>query len=101
MLAYVPVILIESNVAAALSRPAIKLVGDAPEWGGVGAALLRLYLLVGVAMMLLVWATAAPIAALFNDASIAIYLRLLALDIPIFLAAQAHRNIAGRDGLVP
>jgi len=99
MLAYVPVILLESNVAAALSRPAIKLIGDASEWRGVGAAVLRLYLMAGLAMMLLVWATAAPLAALFNDAAIANYLRLLALDIPIFLAAQAHRNILVGLGL--
>lgn len=99
MLAYVPVILLESNVAAALSRPAIKLIGDASDWRGVGAAVLRLYLLAGLAMMLLVWATAAPLAALFNDSALANYLRLLALDIPIFLAAQAHRNIAVGIGL--
>lgn len=93
MLAYVPVILLESNVASALSRPAIKLIGDASDWREVGAAVLRLYLLAGVALMLLVWVATAPFTSLLNDAALAIYLRLLALDIPIFLAAQAHRNI--------
>ena len=93
MLAYVPVILLESNVAAVLSRPAIKLINDTSAWRGVGAAVFRLYLLAGATIMLLLWATAAPLAALFDEPALASYLRLLALDVPVFLAAQAHRNI--------
>lgn len=94
-LATVLVVWIEANVAAALSRPAIKLVGDAAtdDWRAVGTALLRLYLLVGLALMLLIWATAAPLAALFNEPALSNYLRLLALDVPIFCFAQAHRGI--------
>ena len=99
MLAYVPVILLESNIAAALSRPAIKLIGDTRDWRPVGTALLRLYLLAGTVIMLLLWATAGPLAALLGEPILASYLRVLALDVPIFLAAQAHRNIVVGMGL--
>jgi len=93
-LAFAPVVLVESNVAAALSRPAIKLVSDAAgEWERVGASVLRLYLLTGCALCLALLIAAGPLARLMSEPALADYLRLLALDVPIFCAAQAHRNI--------
>ena len=94
-LAFAPVVLLESNVAAALSRPSIKLVGgaSADELGRVGAAVLRLYLLAGCALCLALWAAAGPLARLMAEPSLARYVRVLALDAPLFCAAQAHRNI--------
>jgi O-antigen/teichoic acid export membrane protein len=94
-LAFAPVVLLESNVATALSRPAIKLVGgtDASEQKHVEAAVLRLYLLTGCALCLALMASAAPLARLMSEPALANYLRVLALDVPVFCAAQAHRNI--------
>lgn len=94
-LAFAPVVLLESNVATALSRPAIKLVGGAPrgEWEGVGAAVLRLYLLTGCALAVALLLAAAPLARLMTEPALEGYLRVLALDVPVFCAAQAHRNI--------
>jgi O-antigen/teichoic acid export membrane protein len=94
-LAFAPVVLLESNVATALSRPAIKLVGGATadELGRVGAAVLRLYLLAGCALCLALWAAAGPLARLMSEPALARYVRVLALDAPLFCAAQAHRNI--------
>jgi O-antigen/teichoic acid export membrane protein len=94
-LAFAPVVLLESNVATALSRPAIKLVGGAVEgeWGGVGAAVLRLYLLTGCALAFALLFAAAPLARLMSEPALEGYLRVLALDVPVFCAAQAHRNI--------
>ena len=94
-LAFAPVVLLESNVATALSRPAIKLVGGAPrgEWEGVGAAVLRLYILTGCALAFALLLAAAPLARLMSEPSLENYLRVLALDVPVFCAAQAHRNI--------
>lgn len=89
----VAVVWVEANVGAALSSPAIKLVGDARDWRPAGAAVLRLYLGVGLALMLLLWATAAPLARLFGEPAITGYLRLSALDVPLFCLAQAHRTI--------
>jgi O-antigen/teichoic acid export membrane protein len=93
-LAFAPVVIAESNVATALSRPSIKLVGDAcDDWGRVGAAVLRLYVLTGCALCLALWAAAGPLARLVSEPALAGHLRLLALDVPVFCAAQAHRNI--------
>ena len=99
-LAFAPVVLLESNVASALSRPAIKLVGGAGgEWRGVGAAVLRLYLMTGCALSLALVLTAAPLARLMSEPALENYLRVLALDVPVFCAAQAHRNIIVGLGL--
>src|SRR4051794_6744495 len=94
-LAFAPVVLVESNVASALSRPAIKLVGGATdgEWQSVGVSVLRLYLLTGFALCLVLLFAAEPLALLMSEPALARHLRVLALDVPIFCAAQAHRNI--------
>ena len=94
-LAFVPVVLVESNVASALSRPAIKLVGGAPvgEWQGVGVSVLRLYLLTGFALCLALLLAAGPLALLMSEPKLAGCMRVIALHVPVFCAAQAHRNI--------
>jgi O-antigen/teichoic acid export membrane protein len=94
-LAFAPVVLVESNVATALSRPAIKLVGGAAdgEWESTGTAVLRLYLLTGFALCIALVLAAAPLSRLMSEPALAGYLRVLALDVPVFCAAQAHRNI--------
>jgi O-antigen/teichoic acid export membrane protein len=94
-LAFAPVVLLESNVAAALSRPSIKLVGgaDACELKHVETVVLRLYLLTGCALCLALMAAASPLARLMSEPALDGYLRVLALDVPVFCAAQAHRNI--------
>lgn len=98
-LACVLVVWVESNVAAALSRPAIKLVGEAADWREVGSAVLRLYTLVGVGLALLLWAASSTLAAAFGEPELAGYLKLLALDVPLFCAAQAHRNLIVGAGM--
>ncbi len=92
-LASVLVIWVESNSAAALSRPAIKLVSEAEDWRAVGSAVLRLYLLAGCGLGLTLWILAAPLATLMAEKALADYLRLLAIDVPLFCMAQAHRSI--------
>jgi O-antigen/teichoic acid export membrane protein len=93
-LASVIVACVESNIAAALSRPAVKLVSDAGgEWQPVGSAVLRLYLLAGCGSGLALWASSTPLASLMAEPELSSYLRLLAIDVPLFCAAQAHRSI--------
>ncbi|HEX5708079.1 MAG TPA: oligosaccharide flippase family protein, partial [Pyrinomonadaceae bacterium] len=93
-LAGVTVAWVEANVASALSRPVIKLVGETDDWRGVASAALRLYLAAGVALALALAAAAAPLAnALGEGLELANYLRLYALEIPLFCAAQAHRSV--------
>ena len=92
-LASVLVVWVESNVAAALSRPSIKLVGDADDWQPIGTAVLRLYTVVGLGLALALWAASPALAAALGEPALAGYLKVLALDVPLFCAAQAHRNI--------
>jgi O-antigen/teichoic acid export membrane protein len=87
------IVWLESNVALALSRPAIKLVGESKDWQLVGTTVLRLYVLAGLGLGAAVWAVSGPLSRLMAEGALSNYLRLLALDLPIFCAAQAHRNI--------
>jgi len=90
---------VEWSVASVLGRTAIKLVSEAKDWRPVGAAVVRLQLILGVAAALLVWLAAEPLAALLDEPGLAWLLRLLAFDIPLFSLAQAHCNIlVGRGG---
>lgn len=92
-LSTVVVVWVESNLAAALSRPSIKLVGEARERGHAAATVVRLYLFAGVALAAAFWLAAPLLAALLGESSLGFYLRLLSLEIPFFCLAQAHRNV--------
>lgn len=84
---------VEWTVTTLFSRAAIKLVGEAEDWRPVGATLVRWQLWIGLAAMVAVQATAGPVAALLGAPEIAPYLRLMALEIPVFAVAQAYRTI--------
>lgn len=92
-LAGVLVVWAETNAAGALSRPSIRLVGEADDWRAVGPTVLRVHLFVGLALMLSLWAVSAPLAALLGEPSLVRYLPALALDAPVFCLAQAHRAV--------
>jgi O-antigen/teichoic acid export membrane protein len=80
-------------ITSIFARSAIKFVGEAEDWRPVGAAVVRLHLLVSVGAMLLFYLLAEPLAALLQEPTLAVYLRLCALDIPLFSLAQGHRVI--------
>lgn len=84
---------IEWGVTSVFSRATIKVVGDADDWRPVAAVVLRLHLGVSLAVTLALWLLATPIAALFKEPTLASYLRLMALDVPVFSLAFAHRHI--------
>jgi O-antigen/teichoic acid export membrane protein len=84
---------VEWSVTSLFSRTTIKFVGEAHDWRPVGAAVAWLHLLTGVGAMLLLALLAGPLSTLLHESRLAGYLRLFALDIPLFALAQAHRNI--------
>jgi O-antigen/teichoic acid export membrane protein len=84
---------VESSITSIFDRTTVKFVGQAEDWRPVGAAVARLYLAASGGAMLLLWLLANPIATLLNEPVLATYLRLFALDIPLFSLAHAHRNI--------
>ena len=84
---------IEWTISAIFSRAAFKLIGAADDWKPIGAAITRLYLILGAAAALVLWLCAGAIAVMLKAPALAGYLRLFAIDIPIFCTAQAHRTI--------
>jgi O-antigen/teichoic acid export membrane protein len=87
------VVWVEWTLTALFARASVKLVADADDWRPAGAAVLRLFGASGVAGALVLWIAAAPIASLMHEPSLARYLRILALDVPLFMLSQAHLQI--------
>ncbi|MGD1861214.1 MAG: lipopolysaccharide biosynthesis protein [Leptolyngbyaceae cyanobacterium] len=90
---------IEWSITSIFSRTTIKFVGEATDWRPIGALVVQLHLVVSVGITLLLWLLAPAIATGLNEPVLGQYLRLLALDIPIFSVASAQRNILIGNGL--
>ena len=90
------------SITSALSRATVKLVGESEDWRPVGALVLRLHGLASLAALAAFWVLADAMAGLAGEPALARYLRLLALDIPLFCIARAHRQIlVGTGGFRP
>jgi O-antigen/teichoic acid export membrane protein len=81
------------SITSVFTRTTIKFVSEAEDWRSIGAALLRLHLLLGGGVMLLIWLLADPIATRLNEPDLALYLRLFAIDLPLFCVGYVHRSI--------
>lgn len=84
---------IELSLMSLTARAINKCVSEAADWRPVATTALRIQLAAGLLVMLVVMLAAAPVAGVLGEPLLAGYLRLLALDIPLFCLAQAHRNI--------
>ena len=84
---------VEWSITSVFARATIKFIGEAQDWRPVGATVTRLHLLASSGSTFLLWLLAPLIARLLNEPALATYLRLFALDIPLFCLAHAHRNI--------
>ncbi|MGH7752987.1 MAG: lipopolysaccharide biosynthesis protein [Gemmatimonadales bacterium] len=93
---------IEWGVAAFFSRAAIKIVSEAEDWRPAARAVLWLHLAMSLVTAAALWAGAPALAALLGEPALAGYLRLFAIEIPLFSAAQAQRSILiGRGDFRP
>jgi O-antigen/teichoic acid export membrane protein len=81
------------SITSVFTRTTIKFVSEAEDWRSIAAAVLRLHLLLSVGAMLLIWLLAEPISVLLGEPQIAFYLRLFALDLPLFCVGYVHRSI--------
>jgi O-antigen/teichoic acid export membrane protein len=91
------VVWIEVSATLVLSRTTVKFVAEATNWIAVASTLARAQLLLGLGVTALLVVSAPVLATWLRSAELAGYLRLLALDIPIFTLAHMHRSIlAGR-----
>ena len=92
------VVWVEWSLASFFSRATIKHVGEARDWRPLGTAAVQLQFRMGSGAMVAIWILALPLARWLNEPSLATCLALLAVDIPLFALAQAHRQIlAGRE----
>lgn len=87
------VIGVQSALASVLSRSTIHGVSQAQNWRSIARTLLNWHLTLGIAVLLLLWIVAAPLASLLHEPQFASYFALLACDIPFFMLGQAYRNI--------
>jgi O-antigen/teichoic acid export membrane protein len=81
------------SITSVFTRTTIKFVSEAEDWRPIGAAVLRLHLWLGGGIMLLIWLLADFIAAFLGEPQMTLYLRLFALDLPLFCLSYVHRSI--------
>jgi O-antigen/teichoic acid export membrane protein len=84
---------IEWAIVSMFSRAALKLTAEADDWHPVGAAIVRAHLIAGGIAALLTLSVAVPLSRWLGSPGMLAPLLILALDIPIFSLAAAHRNI--------
>ena len=87
------VIWIEWSSTAGFASTTIKFVGEASGWRPIGATAMRLHLIVGVGVAALLWLLSSPLSCVFNEPILAEYLRLFAIEIPIFGLASVNSSI--------
>jgi O-antigen/teichoic acid export membrane protein len=84
---------VEWGLASGFSRAGVRLVSEASDWRPAGTALVHHQFGVSLFAMLALWLLAEPIADQLGDPRLVDYLRLFAVDIPLFGLAQAHRGV--------
>ncbi len=89
---------VEWSVVSVLARASIKFVSETTDWRPVGTALVRWHLILGIAAAVMVWLAAAPLETMLDEPGLTRLMQLMALGIPIFTVAQAHRNILAGKG---
>jgi len=87
------IIWIENAINSFFARSTLKFVGETGDWKTVGAMAVRFSAKIGVSAMVFLWILAGPLSALFNEPEFALYIRLSAIDIPIFCLGQAYRSV--------
>ncbi|MGH7565818.1 MAG: lipopolysaccharide biosynthesis protein [Gemmatimonadota bacterium] len=89
------------STTSLLSRSTILSIRAAAQWKPLATRILHLHLAAGVLGAALLWLAAPLVARALSVPSLSFYLRLFAVDVPLFVYAHGHRNIAtglGRFG---
>jgi O-antigen/teichoic acid export membrane protein len=84
---------LEWTLVSLFARAAVKHVADAEDWKPAGGMVLRMFAVTGIVGFLALWAGAPALGTLMREPSLSQYLRLLALDVPLFMLAQAHQQV--------
>lgn len=83
----------EFAVNAVFNRTTIKMVSSVSDWARAATSILHLTLIVSLAVFVAIYLAADAVAAGLGQPEMAGWIRLAAVDLPIFAMAQAHLNI--------
>lgn len=77
----------------------VKFVSEEDDWRAVGTTVVRLHLVAGGSIAALLWIMSSPLARAFSEPAMATYLKLFAIDIPIFSLFSANSSMLVGRGL--
>jgi O-antigen/teichoic acid export membrane protein len=83
----------EGIVNSVLASATVKFVGEAKLWQPIGTTVMRTQLAVSILAALALALLAPAIAAWLHEPMLITYLRLFALEIPLFILVKVHQNI--------
>jgi O-antigen/teichoic acid export membrane protein len=87
------VVWIEWGLGALLNRPSTQLVSATLDWRPLASGLLRLHLAAGALGALGLIVLAGFFGRLSGNPSLAFYICLFSIDVPLFCAGQCHRTL--------
>lgn len=87
------ILTLEWVLVAIFSGPIIKFIAEAHDWRPVAATSFRVLLGAGLTAGGAVWLLATPAADGLREPALEAYLKLFAIELPIFAAVAAHRSI--------
>ena len=87
------IIWIEWTSTSLFTNTTIKFVREASDWRPIGTTVVRLYFIFAVGVSVLLCLLSSPLSRMFNETVVSNYLKLFAVEIPVFSLACAHRNI--------
>jgi O-antigen/teichoic acid export membrane protein len=92
------VLWIELSATVMLGQTTVKFLAEAVDWRAVASTLTQAQLVVALGAALLLVAAAPVLAAWLKSPELADYLRLFAVDIPLFALTSVHRSaLTGRQ----
>jgi O-antigen/teichoic acid export membrane protein len=89
---------VEWSLGALFMRSTVRVIRHADEWKPLGTGILHLAVGVGLAATAALWLSAPFFARALDAPTLTSPLRLLALDVPLFALASAHRGILTARG---
>lgn len=84
---------LEWTLASLFARAAVKHVADADDWRPAAGMVLRMFAFTGVLGLLALWGASAALGGVMHEPTLPHHLRLLALDVPLFMLTQAHQQV--------
>lgn len=82
------------TITSAFTRTTIKFIGETENWQSAATTVLQLHLGLSMTAAAVLCLMAQPLATAFREPGMVNYLRLAALEIPIFCLAYVHRSVA-------